>query len=104
MSIKAFNQPDGSPCISMFSATVRYHIVDRNTLLTRWIVNVSTMNANAHIYVLTKFNYVQRDIIRYIWSRMLTNARNKANQSMFYKCGATVPLCVALLHFDELIK
>ena len=46
--------------------TARYHVVDRNTLLTRWIVKVSTMNA--HIYVLTEFNYVQRDII----IRMLT--------------------------------
>ena len=32
------------------------------TQLNRWIVNVSAM-MNAHIYVLTEFNYVQREIL-----------------------------------------
>ena len=77
---------------------LRYDIAIHSGL-NRWTVNVSTRNA--HIYVLTEFNYVQRDIIRYIWSRMLTKMQEI---KLINRCtNVVLPLCVALLHFDELI-
>ena len=78
--------------------TARYHVVDRNTLLTRWIVKVSTMNA--HIYVLTEFNYVQRDIIIRMLTQMQEIKLINICSTNVVMCGTS---CVALLHFDGLI-